>query len=148
MKSLFIVLVALTATFSSFAQKANTPKTKPNVVQVQYTCPMHPDVVSDHPGKCPKCNMDLSLSKKEQMKAEVTKTIYTCPMHKEVVSDHAGICPKCKIDLVEDRRGSKQTATVYTCSMHPNVTSDKAGKCPICGMELQAAANNNKEKKG
>ena len=26
---------------------------------VQYTCSMHPDVVQDHPGKCPKCGMDL-----------------------------------------------------------------------------------------
>ena len=25
----------------------------------QYTCPMHPEVVQDHPGKCPKCGMDL-----------------------------------------------------------------------------------------
>ena len=27
--------------------------------KVQYTCPMHPDVVSDSPGTCPKCHMDL-----------------------------------------------------------------------------------------
>jgi hypothetical protein len=26
----------------------------------QYTCEMHPEVVSDHPGKCPKCNMELT----------------------------------------------------------------------------------------
>jgi hypothetical protein len=26
---------------------------------VQYTCPMHPDVVQEKPGKCPKCGMDL-----------------------------------------------------------------------------------------
>jgi rubrerythrin len=24
-----------------------------------YTCPMHPEVISDHPGKCPKCGMTL-----------------------------------------------------------------------------------------
>jgi hypothetical protein len=26
---------------------------------VQYTCPMHPEVVADAPGVCPKCGMDL-----------------------------------------------------------------------------------------
>jgi hypothetical protein len=26
---------------------------------VQYTCPMHPEVVQDKQGKCPKCGMDL-----------------------------------------------------------------------------------------
>lgn len=26
----------------------------------QYTCSMHPDVVKDAPGKCPKCGMDLT----------------------------------------------------------------------------------------
>jgi len=24
-----------------------------------YVCPMHPEVKSDNPGKCPKCGMDL-----------------------------------------------------------------------------------------
>ena len=31
---------------------------KPEAKQI-YTCPMHPDVISDQPGKCPKCGMDL-----------------------------------------------------------------------------------------
>lgn len=26
-----------------------------------YTCPMHPEVISDEPGECPKCGMDLVL---------------------------------------------------------------------------------------
>ena len=29
----------------------------------QYTCPMHPDVVQDKAGKCPKCGMDLTPKK-------------------------------------------------------------------------------------
>ena len=32
-------------------------KVKP--VKVLYTCKMHPEVISDKPGKCPKCGMTL-----------------------------------------------------------------------------------------
>lgn len=39
------------------AAKAET--TGAAVQGVQYTCPMHPEVISDKPGKCPKCGMDL-----------------------------------------------------------------------------------------
>lgn len=31
------------------------------VGRAEYVCPMHPDVVSDKPGLCPKCNMKLEL---------------------------------------------------------------------------------------
>jgi hypothetical protein len=30
-----------------------------------YTCPMHPEVTSDKPGKCPKCGMTLELKAKK-----------------------------------------------------------------------------------
>ena len=29
----------------------------------KYVCPMHPEVTSDKPGKCPKCGMDLERTK-------------------------------------------------------------------------------------
>jgi hypothetical protein len=32
---------------------------KPKPAKVVYTCPMHPEVTSDKPGKCPKCGMNL-----------------------------------------------------------------------------------------
>jgi hypothetical protein len=35
----------------------NTQKVKP--AKVQYTCSMHPEVVMNKPGKCPKCGMTL-----------------------------------------------------------------------------------------
>jgi Cu+-exporting ATPase len=39
-----------------------TPATRAEEAPVEgavYTCPMHPEVVSDHPGSCPKCGMAL-----------------------------------------------------------------------------------------
>ncbi len=30
-----------------------------NMGTATYTCPMHPEVTSAKPGKCPKCGMDL-----------------------------------------------------------------------------------------
>ncbi len=67
----------------------------------EYTCPMHPEVRSDKPGKCPKCGMDLVPTKRH---AAPAKTEYTCPMHPEVHSDKPGRCPKCGMDLVPTKR--------------------------------------------
>lgn len=39
----------------------------------QYTCPMHPEVVSDKPGRCPKCGM--SLVEKSEVPAHPRKHI-------------------------------------------------------------------------
>jgi hypothetical protein len=50
---------------------AQTKKMKP--AKVQYTCPMHPEVLSDKPGKCPKCGM--TLVKKEAAKKPVKTKI-------------------------------------------------------------------------
>ncbi|MCY7409376.1 MAG: hypothetical protein LH473_03825 [Chitinophagales bacterium] len=44
--------------------KTETEKTNPNQnMATTYTCPMHPEVMSDKPGKCPKCGMDLVKKK-------------------------------------------------------------------------------------
>ncbi|WP_426478711.1 multicopper oxidase domain-containing protein [Chryseobacterium sp. CBSDS_008] len=38
----------------------NPLQTKPQTqAQTTYTCPMHPEIVSNKPGKCPKCGMEL-----------------------------------------------------------------------------------------
>ncbi|WP_425551513.1 multicopper oxidase domain-containing protein [Chryseobacterium arthrosphaerae] len=48
-------------TDSKKAEKAGEPKKVNAAVQSEsaYTCPMHPEVISDKPGKCPKCGMEL-----------------------------------------------------------------------------------------
>ena len=70
---------------------------------VTYVCPMHPDVTSAQPGRCPKCGMKLLASQAP------TVTTYACPMHPEVVSDQPGHCPKCGMKLLA--AGSARTTT-------------------------------------
>lgn len=41
------------------SQTTKTSKQSKKKKEVRYSCPMHPDVTSKKPGKCPKCKMDL-----------------------------------------------------------------------------------------
>lgn len=41
---------------------------KQSVEQNFYTCPMHPEIVENHPGNCPKCGMALELMINESIK--------------------------------------------------------------------------------
>jgi FtsP/CotA-like multicopper oxidase with cupredoxin domain len=59
---------------------------------VVYVCPMHAEVVSDQPGRCPSCGMALL--------ATAVATTYACPMHPDVVSDQPDRCPQCGMKLL------------------------------------------------
>jgi Cu+-exporting ATPase len=69
----------------------------------KYTCPMHPEVLADEPGNCPKCGMTLEPL---MPKRSETQRIYTCPMHPEIEQDHPGECPKCGMPLEAKTAGS------------------------------------------
>lgn len=71
-----------------------------------YSCPMHPEVLADDEGRCPKCGMDLverpgtdDELRQIYMDKGALPGQYTCPMHPEVVEDEAGRCPKCGMFL-------------------------------------------------
>jgi len=78
---------------------------------VVYTCPMHPEVTSTEPGRCPKCGMKLMAT------TAPVATTYACPMHPEVTSTEPGRCPKCGMKLM-----SAQLVTQPAAGHDPTVT--------------------------
>lgn len=141
MKQFIFLSVMLVISYATFAQKAKATSPEiisSNVTVVEtYSCPVHPDVTSDKPGKCKTCGTDLLLSKKELLKREVVK-IYTCSMHAEVANNTPGKCSKCGMDLQASKKEllKREAVKLYTCGMHPGVVSDTSGRCPKCGMQL------------
>ena len=71
---------------------AAAPRHRPSA---QYTCPMHPEVLSPKPGACPKCGMALEPTQP----AAPEHIEYTCPMHPQIVRDGPGTCPICGMAL-------------------------------------------------
>ncbi|MEO6669917.1 MAG: heavy metal-binding domain-containing protein [Ferruginibacter sp.] len=140
MKAFKLLMTGILSILSicAFAQDTTMKKAKMHTMkmdQIKYSCPMHPEVTSNKPGKCPKCGMDLVKSKTGKMKMDMPKS-FCCPMHPDVTSTKPGKCSKCGMDL-KKIDNSKMTKS-YACPMHPEVTSDKAGKCSKCGMDLKS----------
>jgi Cu+-exporting ATPase len=52
-------LHAFKADPGKFLDKSAAPAPEPAPAGTQYTCPMHPEIVQDGPGSCPKCGMPL-----------------------------------------------------------------------------------------
>ena len=56
-----------------------------------YMCPLHPDVMSAIPGKCPRCGTEFVAA---------PTSAFVCPMHPDVMSATPGKCPRCSMALV------------------------------------------------
>jgi P-type Cu+ transporter len=117
----------------------------------QYTCPMHPEIIEDKMGSCPKCKMNLvpieetndhvSHDKNERTHVHAEPVdkgngVFYCPMQCEGDKTYSepGNCPSCGMDLIEQPQLGGTTQ--YTCAMHPEIIRDEMGSCPICGMDL------------
>ena len=67
MKTIIIVMIALLIGFGTsyiiFSPNQASPLTGESQSKQQYTCGMHPEIISDEPGYCPICGMKLTLKK-------------------------------------------------------------------------------------
>ncbi|QEG37220.1 Cation efflux system protein CusB precursor [Bythopirellula goksoeyrii] len=79
----------------------------------EYTCPMHPEIRQDSPGKCPICGMTLVLVTASSSTAERS--------HSEALSD------------------TNADDAQYICPMMCTPPHSQPGKCPVCAMELVKA---------
>jgi hypothetical protein len=88
MKSKFLFPIVLFAglmvvNFAVNQVNGQTTKSAPAKQQtVLYTCSMHPEVVQDKPGNCPKCGMKL-VEKKDEIKESKHHSKDSCSMKHE-----------------------------------------------------------------
>ena len=91
----------------------------PDAAADTWTCPMHPEVISDEPGTCPHCGMKLIPPR--------APSTWTCPMHPEVVStrraparlrDEAHPAARRRID-------HRHSTTTRTPTTRPTASSGK-----------------------
>ena len=73
MKKLFfiaILFISMGLVFTACSGNNDKAKTEQLAKDEMYTCTMHNEVMSDHPGECPKCGMKLV---KQKMTPELEK---------------------------------------------------------------------------
>jgi DNA-directed RNA polymerase subunit RPC12/RpoP len=108
MKKLIIVLSVFLAVNSASYAQANPKSSKEETQKTNYVCPMHPEEMSSTKGKCSKCGMELSKTKKLKHNAAVkgnqtsvsTEAKYVCPMHPKAIGKKGDKCPKCGMNLM------------------------------------------------
>ncbi len=70
----------------------DAPDIEPGAAVI-YVCPMHPEVTSTEPARCPNCGMKL-------LPTAAPTAGYACPMHPEVTSTEPARCPDCGMKLL------------------------------------------------
>jgi Cu(I)/Ag(I) efflux system membrane fusion protein len=97
----------------------------PTGVEGKFTCPMHPQVITDEPGDCSVCGMPL-----EKIPGPTQ-------------DDHMGHAPATRPSTgVGGEEGTTQPAPRYQCPMkcEGEKTYDQPGRCPVCNMRLKELA--------
>ncbi|MFH5854582.1 heavy metal-binding domain-containing protein, partial [Clostridium perfringens] len=89
----------------------------------KYTCPMHPEIMQDKPGNCPKCGMNLV-----PVDAKEKEYSHSQHQHTDHIKEASSVNEQHVAPVVEMQ--NTQGFQKYTCPMHPQIIQDGPGKCP------------------
>ena len=109
-----IIFLGLAFSYQEKSEQRKDGKTTTKVEQQKdvYTCPMHPEIRSDKPGKCPKCGMNLQ-------KGEQTETVQqpddemssTCMEMCEMMMKNPSMMKKMHEQMMEEMEESSSDST-------------------------------------
>lgn len=107
------------ASLAPLHQHVHAAQAQATLPPLQYTCPMHPEVLEDKPGSCRLCKMPLEPTRID------SELNYSCPDHPVVITGKPGVCPI-------DRRREMVPVVVtlhWTCKQSPDQKLMDPGKC-------------------
>lgn len=101
--------ISLFALLCAGCDPGNAKKAAPASNTGVWTCSMHPEIRSNTPGNCPKCNMPLVPVSTVSPAAEKRRKKYACSMFCIPPVDEPGKCPVCGMEMVEVDEGGDVT---------------------------------------
>ena len=104
--------------------------------RIEYTCPMHPEVIRDEPGSCPICGMTLVEREASAQGHAGHGADKPAPEMDHAPQSHAAHGAHAAHTAHAAHGTDAKEPTRFTCPMHPEVISDQPGSCPKCGMHL------------
>jgi len=91
------LMFVLTIAACSQDQQVKQPEANAKMAVVKYTCPMHPQILEDHPGSCPICGMTLvKKSGQASEGAGISLNTVLQPVNSSVVASVNAINPQQK----------------------------------------------------
>ena len=150
-----MILVFSVSQFNVFAQDKQETKKTTSKKEI-YTCPMHSDVVSDKPGTCSKCKMDLEKKgsdKKDHMMAMMGNPFFeksvdglkfqvwiqTQDEHKKHMSENMGkMMGKHMMEGMDGSTMSKMMSGTHHVAL--KITNEKNGKEVGTTVEMQSVS--------